>query len=304
VRLGGGRILLAGLAFLSACTEMPAPATDAGSDGDDVRVRYCAVGQACGVIAPRNFSACVSSLDGPPPAVQACIAAAAADCEAARACAWDATHPSVCTFGQKPFCDGNVAYTCDGATTTTAQLDCSLVGETCVAGPTSAQCARGTCNQPGTDSYCAGTVAAYCARPFLLGPDCATLDSTCVGSDGGASCQGNGAPCIVPACSGSTLLDCKDARAAKVPCAADEHCIPAGANVTSAHCGVAADCVPSTYFDRCIDGVLTFCRRGAVTTIDCRALGFADCQGSPASGCVLAAVGDAGSHPLVDMPLP
>src|SRR5689334_18135608 len=113
------------------------------------------MGQGCLVVAPRTFTACVSSVDGPPPEVQVCIAAAA-DCAAARACAWDATHPSLCGLGMMPFCDGEVAYTCDGATTTTAQADCRLVGEACVAGATSAQCARGRCDVASAERACVG----------------------------------------------------------------------------------------------------------------------------------------------------
>jgi hypothetical protein len=238
--------------------------------GIDPRVLYCAMGQGCLVIAPRTFTACVSSTDGPPLEVQACIAAAA-DCAAARACAWDATHPSLCAFGAQPFCDGDVAYACDGVTTTTAQSDCALVGEQCVAGAAAAQCARGTCSKASAVAACVGTVAGYCAPPFLVGDDCAQRDSTCAGSDGGATCRGNGADCIIPRCDGTTLVDCLDGKEARLPCPDGERCIPAS----------------------------TYCRRGLLEKLDCRALGFADCQPSPTSGCVVS-VADGGVHPLTD----
>ncbi len=256
------------------------------------------MGQGCLVVAQQPFTACVSSVDGPPADVQACIAAAA-DCAAARACAWDATHPSVCGFGMKPFCDGAVAYTCDGATTTTAQIDCALVGETCVAGVTQAACARGPCSAASSVKACVGTVAGYCAPPFLVGDDCAAEDATCVGADGGAGCRGNGGDCIIPSCDGTTLVDCLGGRQARRPCPDGERCVPASANVTRAACGLAGECDPTTFFDRCVDGVLTYCRLGLKETIDCRALGFADCQGSPTSGCVVS-VADGGVHPLTD----
>ncbi len=294
------------LVLLAGCGS-PAAAPDGGSDGGtiDPRVLFCATGMTCNVFAPRSFSFCVTSNDGPPLDVQRCIAAAGADCVAARACTWDATHTSLCTFGEKPLCDGNVALTCDGPTTRTSQTDCSLTGETCVTGATSAACAHGTCDQSTAATSCVGDVAAYCARPFLLGTNCAAIDATCVGTDGGASCQGRGDSCISPACEGATLISCLDGHRARATCSDGERCQPANDVVPRAFCGIAAECDPDIYFDRCVSGVLSYCRRGKLEKLDCRKLGFGGCNGSPASGCVFTEIDDGGtSKPLTDMPLP
>src|SRR5688572_33271371 len=86
----------------SSCKEDQS-AADAGARPDP-RVLYCAVVQACALLPSRGFSTCVSSDDGPPAAVQACLAAAGASCAAARRCTFDGREagPSLCRFGEKP----------------------------------------------------------------------------------------------------------------------------------------------------------------------------------------------------------
>src|SRR4029077_20649558 len=100
-----------------------------------------------------GFSVCVSTVDGPPASVQACMAAAQGNCTIARACTYDAGHESLCAFGATPRCDGNVALTCDPMTTTTSQADCTLAGEVCVASATAARCALAACDAPPATSY-------------------------------------------------------------------------------------------------------------------------------------------------------
>ena len=277
------------------------------------RVAYCATALGCALLAPGSFTACASSSEGPPLSVQTCIVAAGSDCAAARACTWDASHPSLCAIGASPRCDGTVALTCDGMTTTTSQTDCALAGEVCVASATAARCALATCDAPGGVGFCDGTIAVgSCARPFLRdGVDCAPLAADCVvepgpADAGAATCRGRGGGCIVPTCEGAELLDCLDGRSAARPCPDGERCFPAAGVYDHATCALAAECDASTFFDDCDvhDGVLTYCRRGLREKLDCRALGFAGCRGSPASGCVPTLLGDGGGRPLTDAPLP
>src|SRR5205823_2948238 len=129
-----------------------------GGGAIDGRVLYCVTAQACGLVSPRTFSACVSTVDGPPVVEQRCLAAAGSDCAAARACTYDATHPSLCAVGAAPRCDGDLALMCDGKTTTTSESDCSLAGAVCLTSATAARCALARCDAPGAVSYCQGEV--------------------------------------------------------------------------------------------------------------------------------------------------
>ena len=274
-------------------------------------MQYCITAHACTLVGLQGLSDCASSTAGPPPSVERCVAAAGNDCAAARACLYDATHSSLCTFGEAPRCDGEVALTCDGQTTTTSQTDCARVGRSCVAGPSQALCAFGKCDRPPEDSWCEGQVAARCARPFVIGTDCAAVHAICTppadGSDGGvASCTGTGTSCLGGAqCDDRHTLDlCLDFHRATLACATDELCWPANQVIDHATCGLGNQCDPPTYFDNCVGGKVTYCRRGRIEKIDCVALGFAGCSSAPSSGCVTS-LGDAGlGPPLTDMPLP
>jgi hypothetical protein len=288
--------------------------TSAADAGVEPRVAYCAIAEACGLIAPPGISVCASTREGPPVAMQQCIAAAGGDCAAARACMYDATHASLCAIGAHPMCDGDVALTCDPMTTTTSSLDCALSGEVCVLGPTAARCALGSCDHAAGESYCDGDIAVQsCARPFLSdAEDCAAEGATCVveppaPSDGGvATCRGRGARCFGPTCNGDVLLSCRDGHQAPGPCPDGEHCYPPSAAVDHPRCAIAPDCDPNTFFDRCDTdhGVLEYCRRGLVEHLDCRAFGYANCQSSPSSGCVATVIEDGGRTPITDAPLP
>ena len=276
------------LVLLAGCSSNPSPELS-------TRLRYCIIGQACGVAPPRALSACTSSSDGPPLSVQACIAAAGSSCAQARACTWDATHPSACGLGGQPSCDGATAISCDNATNASSQTDCAAAGEQCVVGPLSALCAFGTCDQAAGPAFCTGQVASYCARPFLLGTDCAPLDATCVGSpDGGATCQGNGETCFLPSCDGAVLVACLDGRRARFACPAGQTCIPSVPGSSSPICGIANECNPQSFFERCDGSILSYCFLGKKQQIDCAQLGFPVCQGSPSAGCFPPAV-DAGT---------
>ena len=278
--------------------------------GLDPRVAYCVTVHACALAALDQLSDCASNTSGPPIAMQQCIAAAGADCASARACLYDASHPSLCAFGAAPACMGDVALACDPMTTITAATDCTLVGEQCVVGTTTALCAHGTCDDPPERSYCAGAIAARCVKPFLVGDDCASEGASCTPavSDGGlAHCTGAGAACIASSCADRhTLARCLDGHRALAACPDGTSCFASSSVLSEPACLVAGACDPTTYFDSCAsDGTIGFCRSGVIANVDCRALGFAGCVGSPASGCVTALV-DAGPGPgrLTDAPLP
>jgi hypothetical protein len=267
------------MAALAGCAPNPSPQLS-------TRLLYCLIGQACSIAPPRAISACVSDDDGPPPTVQACIAEAGSSCAAARACTWDATHPSACGLGGTPACQGDVAISCDDRINASSQTDCAALGQQCIVGPLSALCGFGTCDQPVGPATCVGSAAAYCATPFLLGESCAPEGATCVGgSDGGATCQGDGELCFLPSCDGQVLVACKDGRQARQACPVGQSCVAMAPGGTGPMCGIASDCDPRTYFERCDGSILSYCYLGRKQQIDCATLGFPTCQGSPIGGC-------------------
>ncbi len=138
-------------------------------------------------------------------------------------------------------CVGNRLVYCTADPGTPSGLDCSLgvEGGVCVASGGNATCASPTlCALASTQPRCDGNVAASCANGHDRRIDCTVA---------------NGGRCVVPADVGSHMLE--------------DLCIPSD-----------AVCDAATARDRCRGTSVEGCVSGQWIAVDCRTIGFANCQ--------------------------
>jgi hypothetical protein len=297
------RLALAVL-VLAACGD-GGGAPDAGLASGEIEASACLTATACG-ISPDDISRCSANVAGVSLAVNAaragisyalvtCLAEAKADCAAARRCLNAGMTPEPCTPGRSR-CEGSVLVGCSsvaGAAGTygTTRTDCSAFGETCVlVTGTSATCGIAPCTMAPTT--CAGDKIQSCDSGIVHQQDCAPYAATC-DSTGAPHCRGSGDPCTSSLmnpmrglrCDGSQLVYCFDNREARLDCAAARlSCLSNVAGEPFA-CALGNQCTPGAFTASCSAGKLTFCNAGIITTRDCIAAGFNNCEAGGLGRC-------------------
>jgi hypothetical protein len=299
-----GRALLVLAAAFAGCSD-GAGGGDAGADAgvfsSAVAAAACVTAESCGLdqsgvsrctltVAGVNLAANARAASIDAPAVS-CLAAARADCGAARRCLNGGKMPQPCTLFEARACAGSVLTTCTNATGTmgslaTASFDCASGGETCVAivdggvGCGAAACA------PGTAARCRGDAIETCDDGVAHDFDCAPLGAACVDVGGPPRCRGRGAACSGSTlntgqplrCDGSVLVSCWDGQEGRFDCAlAGADCFPT-VGTGSFGCALGNQCDAAAFSSTCSGNTLRFCDHGKLATVDCLAAGFTTCD--------------------------
>jgi hypothetical protein len=274
----------------------------------------CATASTCGLIAG-GISQCtttIAQVNDPNTAAAVkinaaqvnCIAAAGANCDAARKCLNGGQTPAACT-GNSQSCTGNVLTTCDSVTGTnnnngTRQYDCTSEGsgQICIVSNGNTDCGVGTCS--GYTTRCTGNVLQTCGFTDSIEHDldCSKNGSTCEPSGLAPHCRGTGATCSTTdvagalRCDGHFLVSCVDGQEAKEDCSRfNLGCFPAPAGSTlpgqtGFSCSLGSDCTSVTGSVTCEGNILHFCNNGKFDTLDCGANGFVGCDATAGGRCM------------------
>jgi hypothetical protein len=291
------RARLVACAALAACSSRPSSPVDAGASANTATA--CIVVEVC-ALDFNGVSPCTATIAGvnlPARALQAhvdaeqvdCLAAAGADCDAARACLNGGKMPQTCTQFLASSCAGSELVTCTISTGTqgmlgTAEFDCTSGAASCVPLDGGASCGAGACS--GTAASCRDDLVETCDQGVLHDLDCAALGARCVALGGAPRCRGTGATCSSSAlntgkplrCEGTVLVSCWDGQEARFDCAQmGAGCFP---TVTggSFGCALGAACDPRSFTESCAGSKLTLCDDGQIAIIDCAAIGFQSCR--------------------------
>jgi hypothetical protein len=272
----------------------------------------CATATACGLVDPvsaHGVSGCtVQALSTNDPIIAAashisssivnCIAAAGANCAAAKRCLGGGATPAACT-GNSASCTGTVLSFCADAAGTGGQramqkFNCGEVGQMCVVTGATADCGVASC-APGAGG-CVGTRIQACQNGILKEYDCALYGSTCVvGALNVAHCRGTGAPCLTQGfspignplrCEGNVLVRCADSQEARMDCGVDNQLCVAGVTGEPFGCALGSSCTPGSYSATCAGLVLGYCNDGVISSFDCGAYGFKGCSPQNGGTCV------------------
>jgi len=216
-----------------------------------------------------------------------CLANATCGCQAVMQClGWSyAPLGDACITS----CEGPVLHACgDGAK---VNVDCAAFGLVC---DPEAGCIEGNAESCSTEkpSCTADGEVRFCDDGFMRETPCASLGFSCV--DG--KCTGKGDACsadpspqpdaavpIGTGCRGDVLEACLGGKATTLDCAAQGPGFTCQTIGDAHFCGLGSECVPAdNYRDvsgtTCDGALLTFCNAGRREQIDCRALGFDDCD--------------------------
>lgn len=229
-----------------------------------------------------------------------CVAARSDGCQAVKDClgvSFDLGGP--CDVG----CSGSVAQYCDDSLRLRA--DCAKLHARCEAGEGCVPCDAGaSCTS--TTERCDGQTLVRCdGGREVQGHDCGALGLQCdtmldFTGEPYATCRGPGAACSVDpllgsaplphlhgdGCQGNTLTACVQGKLFDIDCGQ----IGVGFSCQSfdgkPFCGLGSECDGSVSNDS-VDAVcdatkLVVCNAGVFTKVDCKAIGFSDCD--PAIG--------------------
>ena len=268
----------------------------------------CVTATACGIVdggvsectqgaLATNNPLVASSAEFSPQMVN-CIAAAGANCDAARRCLNGGQTPAQCT-GSSSSCMGTVLHGCSeaagsGGNKGTTAFDCADVQQMCVVNNNVAACGVGTC--AGGPNTCVGTKIQACNNGILKQLDCADYNSTCVVTLGVAHCRGNGTACqttnLQPfgnpiRCDGNVLVSCADSQEARYDCGVQSQKCVSNVNGQTFGCANGNACDPNTYSSTCTGNTLGFCNDGVISTYDCGAHGFKGCSPDNGGRCTL-----------------
>lgn len=240
------------------------------------------------------------------PSQVGCIAAAGADCAAAKRCLAGGRTPAACpTVGES--CSGDSWQSCtsvagSGGKFGVRTFDCAAYGQRCIAIGTTADCGFGGCMSGETPATCVtadgspgGNFAETClGYGTLHRRDCVLLDASCNSSGAlGGHCRGNGPTCAAAplgsddtlGCDGTVLLHCLDGQQAREDCS--RYGLGCFARLTGGGYGCFAgdECDPFNPAASCAGKSLSFCNNGKMQTFDCGAAGFATCDASNGGSC-------------------
>lgn len=231
-----------------------------------------------------------------------CLNGARADCAAVRRC--ETGLVGACTTNApRGSCSSSLVLECTNGMEYAE--DCSVGGTTwgedpggtCVVGVDgTAECGFGACPGGGPNGYCDRNTMVRCENGIVQRETCG-VGVCALGSDGLPECVGTGALCAQSHCDGNTYVDCTAGRESRIPCG--DGPIPAvcGSDCyanppSNPPCAPDAACIPSprlscdplVHVDACAGTRLLYCD-GTERTVDCAALGFGTCVGTP-SGAV------------------
>lgn len=198
-----------------------------------------------------------------------------ADCLALTACGYPAgTVGGACSPALR--CVGETLEVCTGTLRT---VDCTAVGEHCVAATATA------CGEPCTDSSCDadGLGGVWCASGVGTAVRCRS-GYRCEVPTGwfGVDCLGDGAACSASRCAGSAYVECRGGQEVPpVDCASvGGTCSPTAGCVPS-----ATECTPGASQPTCTGAVIHYCSPShTLASVDCAALGFTGCVATGGSG--------------------